>query len=201
MDHCASTQQKKPSPAIRIFMAALPLQREQCALITPTSKRIPQLQFRTLALLRHPAREGTGQQRTSRRRLFCIFNLKRNPRTNVRFSPSKAKSRRLCVGFERRRRRSQQAGRDAPLRSRYAGTQTRTHAGPHASPATLCHMHEALVHVQAQKQALLREEHRIGMERSRGVGRAPLLIARVFDRQSTILRRGNATAQQEEHTR
>ena len=65
----------------------------------------------------------------------------------------------------------------------------------------LCHMHEALVHVQAQKQALLREEHRIGMERSRGVGRAPLLIARVFDRQPAIRRRGNTTAQQEEHTR
>lgn len=65
----------------------------------------------------------------------------------------------------------------------------------------LCHMHEALVHVQTQKQALLREEHRIGMERSRGVGRAPLLIARIFDRQPTIRRRGNATAQQEEHTR
>lgn len=65
----------------------------------------------------------------------------------------------------------------------------------------LCHMHEALVHVQTQKQALLREEHRIGMERSRGVGRAPLPIARVFDRQPTIRRRGNATAQQEEHSR
>lgn len=65
----------------------------------------------------------------------------------------------------------------------------------------LCHMHEALVHVQTQKQALLREEHRIGMERSRGISRAPLLIARVFDRQPTILRRGNATAQQEKHTR
>lgn len=68
-------------------------------------------------------------------------------------------------------------------------------------PLCLCHMHEALVHVQTQKQALLREEHRIGMERSRGVGRAPLLIARVFDRQPTIRRRGNATAQQEEHSR
>ena len=201
MDRCASTQQKKPSPAIRIFMAALPLQREQCALITPTSKRIPQLQFRTLALLRHPAREGTGQQRTSRRQLFCIFNLKRNPRTNVRFSPPRRKVD-VCAWVLR----GGDAGRSRPGATRrsdryFAGTQTRTHAGPHASPATLCHMHEALVHVQAQKQALLREEHRIGMERSRGVGRAPLLITRVFDRKPTILRRGNTTAQQEEHTR
>lgn len=126
----------------------------------------------------------------------------KNPRTNVNFLSKRAKSERLCVGFE-----MQSASRSRPLAThrrcaRYASTQSRVRAKScNRFHHALCHMHEALVDVQAQKQALLREEHRIGMERSRGVGRAPLLIARIFDRQPTILRRGNATAQQEEHSR
>lgn len=123
---------------------------------------------------------------------------RQNPRINAHISPSRAKSRRLCTGFDFGD--SGGAGRDEAMRPADAQTRVYAKARP-AAPFALCHMHEALVHVQTQKQALLREEHRIGMERSRGVGRAPLLIARVFDRQPTIRRRGNATAQQEEHTR
>lgn len=138
---------------------------------------------------------------TARRSHPEAFNAE-NPRTNVNFLSKRAKSERLCVGFE-----MQSAGRSRPLAThrrcaRYASTQSRVRAKScNRFHHALCHMHEALVHVQTQKQALLREEHRIGMERSRGISRAPLLIARIFDRQPTIPRRGNATAQQEEHAR
>lgn len=62
-------------------------------------------------------------------------------------------------------------------------------------------MHEALVHAQAQPQAFFRQEHRVRMERGRGIGGAALIITWVLNRQTIIRCSGNPTAQQEEHAR
>lgn len=139
--------------------------------------------------------DGEFRQRTGRP---PAPTQRQNPRTNAHISPSRAKSRRLCAGFDFGDSGGRQSRRSIATRRRLNSS---VRKGTTDGLFALCHMHEALVHVQTQKQALLREEHRIGMERSRGISRAPLLIARVFDQQPTILRRGNATAQQEKHTR